>query len=122
MATNGSASPERLRAQLSAALGVSDEPQDWDIVNANAERLEEFATFLQLRALEPTQIFDLVGLVFASANERLLGDACADVSVIEEAIRANPVAAAVHRSYWASLADSDEFPLGAWLRAKVEGS
>jgi hypothetical protein len=103
-------------------LGVSDEPQDWDVVNADAERLEEFATFLQTQALQPTQIFDLVGLVFASANERLLGDACADVSVILEVIRADPGAAAVHYYYWAQLADVNEFPLGSWLRTKGEGS
>ena len=122
MVTNGPNSPKALRAILSAAIGVSDEPQDWDIVNASPERFEEFASFLRTNTLAPTQIFDMVGLVFASANERLLQDPSADLGVIPEIMRAYPSAATVHHGYWASLEYFDEFPLSAWLREHEEAT
>ena len=105
-----------LRTRLSEALGVSDEPQDWGIVNADGERLEEFAAYLRGHQLTPTQLFDLVDLLFASANERLVRNPSADVSVLGEVLRSQPTAAAVHCGYWTALDDLLDFPLGAWLR------
>jgi len=95
---------------------VSDEPQDWGIVNADGERLEEFAAYLRGHQLTPTQLFDLVDLLFASANERLVRNPSADVSVLGEVLRSQPTAAAVHCGYWTALDDLLDFPLGAWLR------
>lgn len=62
--------------------------------------------------------FDLVELLFASANERLVRDPDANVSVLGEMLRSHHDAATVHYDYWAALDDPYEFPLGAWLRKK----
>lgn len=109
-------SARELRSQLSAALGVLDEPQDWGLVNADAERLDEFAAYLTTPELAPTQVFDMVELLLASANERLIDDPSANVQVVRDALRGHPGAAVVHYDYWTALDDPEEFPLGAWLR------
>jgi hypothetical protein len=109
-------SARELRSALSVALGVLDEPQDWGIVNADGERLDEFADYLETGDLAPTQVFDMVELLLASANERLIDDPSADLQVVRYALRGHPTAGAVHYDYWAALDDPKEFPLGAWLR------
>jgi len=105
-----------LRSEVSRALGLLDEPQDWGIVNANPERLEEFVAFLEAQDLAPTQVFDMLELILASANERLVDDASADLPGLRAVLDHYPDAAKVHYDYWAGLDDSTEFPLSVWLR------
>ncbi len=114
-------SARELRTEISTALTLLDEPQDWGIVNADSERLDEFVAFLAAREFAATQVFDLVDLILASANERLLEDPSADLHAVEGALRQHPAAAAVHGDYWAALDDVREFPLGAWIRGQRAG-
>lgn len=95
----------QLRRKLSVALGVLDEPQDWGIVNADGERLDEFADYLKTHELAPTQVFDMVELLLASANERLIDDPSADLQVVRDSLRGHPTAGAVQYDYWAALDD-----------------
>jgi hypothetical protein len=112
--------PEERIARLTRRLGLTDEPQDWGIVNADSERLEEFVEFLETGHHDSTEAYLLVELILASANERLLQDRQADIEGIVDAMALYPPASAIHRPYWASLTDDAEFPLGSWLRARDE--
>jgi hypothetical protein len=116
--TGDSRSAREMRTELSTALKLVDEPQDWGIVNADGERVAEFVTFLAARDLASTQVFDMVELVLASANEWLLEDPSADLSAVQDVLRLHSEAAEVHGDYWASLDDAEEFPIGAWLRGQ----
>jgi hypothetical protein len=102
---------------LSEALGLADEPQDWGIVNADATRLEEFATFLAERMLTSTQVFMLMELLLASANDRLLEDPHTDLTSITTALHDHPAAGALNYDYWSNLNDPTLYPIAPWLRA-----
>jgi hypothetical protein len=110
--------PRERLTWLSGTLGLADESQDWGIINADAERLDEFVRFLDDTDLAPTEVFELVGLVLASANERLLEDPEADLDSAMRAVARHLEAAEFHLSYWRSLDDPLEFPLGSWLRRR----
>jgi hypothetical protein len=109
--------PRERLTRLSGTLGLADESQDWGIINANAGRLDEFVGFLN-DTLEPTEVFQLVELVLASANERLVEDPEADLDDAMRTVAGHREAAEAHLDYWRSLDDTQEFPLGAWLRAR----
>jgi hypothetical protein len=106
--------------RLSKSLGFDyyEHEQDWGIVNANAARLDEFIGFALTRPFDVVEGHYLVDLVLASANERLLVEPHADIDAIETILDLFPDAAALFQPYWASLVDAEQFPLGAWLRAR----
>ncbi len=113
---DGHPSAQELHTELSRELSLPDESQDWGIVNADGGRLEEFVTFLCGHDLAPTQVFDVVELILASANERLLDDATYDLSMVAEVLDRYPGAASVHCDYWRGLHDPSEYPVSRWLR------
>jgi hypothetical protein len=113
----GMSSRERL-TWLSETLGLADESQDWGIINADAERLDKFVRFLDDTDLAPAEVFQLVELLLASANERLLEDPGADLDAVMRAVARHPEAAEFHLNYWRSLGDAQEFPIGSWLRTR----
>ena len=113
-----SMTPEQRLRWLSDELGVDFEPQDWGIVNADAARLDEFTAFLCEHDLAPTQAFQMIELILASANELLLDDPSADLEAVDAALSRHPEAAEHHVEYWSLLHDPDEFPIAAWLRAR----
>lgn len=115
-------SPQALRARLSRDLGLVDEPQDWGIINADESRLEEFVAFLDGVQLAPTQAFDLVDLILASANERLLRDPLADLEAVGDLLSRHEASASVHGDYWSGLHDAAAYPVGAWLRERHKGT
>lgn len=119
MGTSDHASARELRSRLSVALGVLDEPQDWGIVNADGQRLDEFAHHLETREFAQSQVFDMIELLFASANELLIDHPHADLQAVRDALRGHPSAAAVHYDYWAALDDDEQFPLAVWLRKEL---
>ena len=108
--------PEHMLRELSALLGLNDEPQDWGIVNADGDRLEEFVDCFESTKLSPTQRFHLAELVLASANERLLAGNRLDTARLRRLCGEEPVAFKVHLDYWRGLADHPDFPLGRELR------
>ena len=110
--------PRERLSWLSEALGLDDESQDWGITNADAARLDEFVRFLNQADLAPTEAFEVVELVLASANERLLEDPGADLDAAMLAVTRHPEAAEFHLNYWRSFDGADEFPLGSWLRTR----
>ncbi len=109
-------SPHELLETLSRALGLEYEPQDWGIVNADADRLVEFLLHFEQQALEPTQAFEMAELVLASANEALLQGKDFPMPRLVALIQRHQTAFEHHVEYWAGLEDPDEFPLGRVLR------
>jgi hypothetical protein len=61
-------------------------------------------------------VWELVELIAASANERLLRDPDADVRAVWRVIERYPAAGRFHYEYWAGLENASEFPLSVWLR------
>jgi len=102
---------------LSDELGLQFEPQDSGIVNADGARLGEFAAFLDEHELASTQVFELLELLLASANERLLDDPGAHLAAVDAALSRQP-GEAEYMAYWASLGDPEEFPIAVWTRAR----
>ncbi len=56
---------------LTQQLRLSSYHQDFDIENADAERVQEFCDFYQNQFLDPEKRFALMRLIIASYNERL---------------------------------------------------
>jgi hypothetical protein len=54
---------------LSARLGIQYSGQDWEIVNADAARLEEFVQIYEQEKLDDDQRFLLMALIIASYDE-----------------------------------------------------
>jgi hypothetical protein len=102
-------------ARLSSRLGLSDEPQDWGIVNADASRLGEFVHVAREEQLTQAEFYGMAELVFASANELLQQEPTANVSDVAVLFTKRPAVAQVVANYWRSL-DSEEFPISGWLR------
>jgi hypothetical protein len=111
--------PKSLLVELSGALGLAYEPQDWGLVNADGDRLEEFVAFFRERPLAPTQRFQMAELILASANERLLAGGAVDVDGLLALAADHPAAFGAHVDYWAGTEDEAEFPLGARLRGRT---
>lgn len=106
---------------LSEELGLKYERQDWGIVNADAARVVEFIRFCEKTKLTAVQQYALGELVLASMNETLLENR-ADEETLREFRRfltSNIYGLSAHIHYWASLADSDEFPLAALLKQSI---
>jgi hypothetical protein len=102
--------------RLSHELGLADEQQDWGIINADGDRLDEFVRVYRRDDLDDSERFQVVELVLASANEALEADAEANLDAIRPLLPAMRRDAAVIVEYWERLA-GDEFPLASWLRA-----
>jgi hypothetical protein len=106
----------RVPRRLSHELGLADEQQDWGIINADGDRLDEFVRVYRRDDLDDSERFQVVELVLASANEALEADAEANLDAIRPLLPAMRRDAAVIVEYWERLA-GDEFPLASWLRA-----
>ena len=107
--------------KLSGALCLSYEGQDWGIVNADPDRIEEFVAFCEANAVDhPWEPEALAELVFASADlaagERDLADAERWVILRFVADHGNEFPDML--GYWRSLPAS-EFPVAVLVR---EGS
>lgn len=63
------------------------------------------------RQLLPTQVFEMVGLLFASENERLINDPSADPLAFRAAVMRHKDAARAQYEYWVRLHDSEEYPI-----------
>ncbi|WP_438007154.1 hypothetical protein WME89_53030 [Sorangium sp. So ce321] len=103
--------------ELSQALGLKYEPQDWGIVNADAGRLEEFVAYYDEHpTLSSTQRFELGELVLASANEVLLATPKAALVGLSTFLAQHAKDFMDQVKYWESVNDLEEFPLSAWLQ------
>lgn len=60
--------------KMSLELGISYEPQDWGIVNANANRVDDFIEYFEKNfyELHTTQKFELFELIIASFNDAII--------------------------------------------------
>ncbi|NVB37665.1 hypothetical protein G6O69_07460 [Pseudenhygromyxa sp. WMMC2535] len=112
---------DELLREMSDNLGLGHEPQDWGIINADGDRLDEFVTFFQREELLPTQRFELADLILASANERLLEGLDVEIELLKTLAREYDRAFTPHIEYWSGLEDEDEFPLSRLLR-RTKGS
>jgi hypothetical protein len=108
-------SPREGLSWLSQRLRLQDESQDWGLINADHARLEEFVTFLTTADLTRTEIFELVDLILASVNERLLIEPDASLEWVAEVVVSYPDALRFHSDYWRSLDDEEQFPVSTWL-------
>lgn len=61
----------------------------------------------------------MVGLILASANERLLREPRTPLDSLDAMLREHSSEGVIHVEYWRSLDDAERFPFGAWLRARV---
>jgi hypothetical protein len=104
---------------LSRRLGLQNESQDWGIINADPDRLDEFVRFLDGTELRPAEVHQMVELILASANELLERDPGAPLDAVERVIHEHAFAGRFEIAYWRSLDDDQEFPIGAWLRART---
>lgn len=106
-----------LLKELAHALRLTYEQQDWGIVNADSKRLDEFLAFFEShRELAETQRYELVGLILASANERLLDEPGDPLRSVRAFLSRHEADTLTHRGYWESLECEEVFPLGARLR------
>lgn len=102
--------------EFSALLGLPYEPQDWGIINAAGDRLDEFVKCFQRLELSSTVRYELADLILASANDLLLNGGTFCIDTILGLYRGEPVAFSNHIRYWASLDSPDEFPIAPLLR------
>ena len=102
-------------ARLSARLDLTNEPQDWGIVNADSERLEEFVSVYESESLTHVARGAMAALVLASSNERLEAQPHAELRRIASLLPRIAVDAAWELDYWRGL-DGEDFPLARWLR------
>ena len=111
---------QRQLLELSEALGLEYEQQDWGIVNADAHRLVEFIAYYEENAeLSATQRFELGELILASANEHLASGSAPMPSVVRPFLMRHRNEFEVHVEYWLSLRDAAEFPVANWLRLQL---
>ncbi len=115
MASTQKTADELLR-EMSDKLGLTYEPQDWGLINADGNRLDEFVIFLRREELRPTQQFELADLILASANERLLEGLNVEITSLKMLAHKHDRAFSHHVEYWSGLDNEEEFPLAGLLR------
>lgn len=109
--------PERDLRELSEALDLPYEAQDWGIANADADRIEEFINHYERHVeLGRTQRFEFGGLVLASANDALVVGNWESSGILQEFLERHGRDFPAHLEYWRSLDDPEEFPLSVWIR------
>jgi hypothetical protein len=103
---------------LSNFLKLHYEEQDWGIINADGNRLEEFVAVYGSRPLSVEMRYQIFELILASANDALekkQQDSKA-IEVFQDFLRSHGKDFPEQVSYWAGLKNSDQFPLGEVLR------
>lgn len=91
--------------ELEAALGLNWEDRDWGIVNADATRVEEFASFFEKNYNEhwsPGTVAEFVDLVLESASEAIRRDSQFPVTCIDNFIALAAPLAPNQFAYWTS--------------------
>ena len=111
--------PDMLLRELSDELDLAYEPQDWGIVNADGDRLDEFIGFFAQSQLEPTQMFELADLILASANECMVRGLKVYLPLLLKLAEQHKPAFAHHIEYWLGLSNDKEFPLSSALRTAL---
>lgn len=103
---------------LSDRLNLSNEAQDWGIINSDSSRIEEFLRPCDEAELTPVQQYAMSELVFASLNDALVERAAAPqvVSDFERFLGKDFCGRSSQIRYWSSLDNSDEFPIAELLR------
>jgi hypothetical protein len=104
--------------QLSARLGLAFETQDWEIINADPHRLDEFIGYYEANPHD--SIYNhhaLMELILASANELMAQKGTADFDALKEFLERHRDRATFSVPYWYRLRNPEEFPIGAWLRS-----
>ncbi len=107
---------DELLRDMSDKLGLSYEPQDWGVANADGNRLDEFVRFFRQEELQPTQRFELADLILATANGRLREGHSVEVTPLKILAHEYAQAFSHHVEYWSGLEDEGEFPLSGILR------
>ena len=107
--------------QLSIALNLPYYEQDWGIINANPDRLDEFMSYYDGNRLLPAQRYDMGELVLASANEAALRHTLAEseVSRLMHFISEHASDFREILDYWISLDNVDEFPIAKLLQERL---
>ena len=102
---------------LSKALGLAFEDQDWGIINADPDRIDEFIRYFK-HERGCTQRFELGGLILASANEALVNERPGRLRDLMSFLADWHTEFQAHFDYWRGLDDQVEFPLSGWLRVR----
>ena len=107
-----------LLKQLSNSLNLNYESQDWGIINADPNRIEEFISYYEENnTLHTTQKFELQELILASFNDAL-DERILSLRVekfFQDFIIKNREEMEFQLKYWSSLNNSKEFPLADYL-------
>ena len=106
---------------LSDRLGLIYSPQDWGICNANADRTGEFIQVCHTDALTAPQQYVMGELVLASMNEAL-EDGVADAELVNKFktfLTFDLHGLAPQIRYWASLTNSEEFPISGLIEREL---
>jgi hypothetical protein len=103
---------------LSNFLKLHYEEQDWGIINADGNRLEEFVAVYDSRPFSVEIRYQMFELILASANDALgkKRQEANGMRVIQDFVRRHGQDFPEQVSYWAGLKNSDEFPVGEALR------
>jgi hypothetical protein len=108
-------SPEdRQILELSTALGLEYQRQDWGIINANPDRVMEFLQFCEASTLTPAQEYAMVELILASMNALLTKEKLKPetVSAFSQFLGKQHNGLSTQLDYWSALNnDSGEFPI-----------
>lgn len=106
--------------RLAPLLGVPERGgEDWDLINADAERVEEFCRVYESEPLSRDDRAALMELIVASYDERLRQDGRADERADDLEARIARLLKrdfGLHRhtiEYWSAIDSPD--PRGAWL-------
>ena len=102
---------------LSRELNLTDVPQDWGIINADAARVNDFIWHGLNKPLSIAQAYVMGELVMASVNEAMSESKFDDGTqkAFHLFLQSNLVGLQHHISYWSKL-ENDEYPLASYLR------
>lgn len=107
--------------EASKDLQLKNEEQDWGIVNANSDRIEEFISYFNEHKSSKNKSFKyyMVELIVASYNDAILENKITRITKNEFR---NFIIENMHEEaygsifrYWIKIADNTEFPVGDYL-------
>ena len=104
-------------AELSQALNLANEPQDWGIINADSARTDEFMRYCLNNELTLAQQYMMAELVMASVNDAMREDSLSleTHDKFIEFLSSNLHGLPNQIEYWKNLTDLSEFPIAELL-------
>ncbi|WP_298760640.1 hypothetical protein [uncultured Psychroserpens sp.] len=98
--------------KITEDLNLNFESQDWGIINASPDRLEEFVKYFETSRYSEKEKYELFELIIASYNDCLIE--IKEKSKIFEDFISNTKGSDTYNTiinYWKNLDNDDEFPI-----------